>query len=696
MSPKEPTTNAPSPNIDSTQLQRQFIGNVRGQLSTLNGEISGRNTTIEENDAYIYGDYLQRSIRVPAGHDFTPANWLRRVVEIHRTQMVGDGFTVSSSYHGVDVESAFDPNEKPMLEADNNKKKEFAESRNKLFQAIMRDNDGLALFAELAENASAVGTSVLKAYYDEDEGKYCLNMVEAVDNFYAMWNSNSFREADFYGFIYQVSKQRAIEEFGAAQNVATSPAGFPLYAPSQATVAQYVSTQPMVTIMEITGKVQGWRTDANGSLETCAIGQETELNCFIVGNAIKHLIDDPKYMPHYYILPNKRARRRPWGMPDITPYAIALNQTYIETLSDWRTVQSRVNFPKFKAFNFGMDTQLPKPRPRVIEIIGLGEGQDIQPIQNPNSEVGNELDFMRALDELKSAFVRETGVSRNLFDIPDAAVSNSNQAAMTAMKTISDQTSARRNLWTPIIERIFKDALFTLSLWDDSIKELVDDTDDWYIRVEWPPSMRKDDPTFQTMLLNRLIAGTISIQTFMERLGENAKEEIDRLNDEMNNPITAAIHGKMLSMLAEFKIAGPPTSAPPRVNINLRGDITPEQETNLSVQHQFGSGPIFGPTSGPQGELGIRALDNAANSIGTPDAMVSGQGYSAGQPVIKGDTTPAGPAGNAGPNQPQLMTPPTGNTPGSQPVSQPQSGQPATPNSPKGNVKQNNQRKGRS
>jgi len=288
--------------------------------------------------------------------------------------------------------------------------------------------------------------------------------------------------------------------------------------------------------------------------------------------------------------------------------------------------------------------------------------------------------------ELKEAFVRETGISAQLFDMPDAPAANSGQVAMMAMKSISDQVEARRQLWEPIIVRVFNDALDCLAQWDSSIKEIVSGDEDWYTRVSWPPALRKDDPAYQTMVLNRFAMGISSIQSLMEDLGFNAKEEIDRINDEMDNPITAAIHGKMMGLLAEYKIAGPPTSAPPKVNISLRGDLTPEQETNLSVQHAFGDGPIYGPSSGPQGELGIRATDNAVNGVGTDHPMVSGQGYNTGQPVISG--------GQPTDQAPQTLTPTTGNQPGTGLMSAPNSGM-ATPNSPQGNLNQQSQRRGK-
>lgn len=677
------------------QLTKEFVGETRSQLATLTGEIALRNRQIQENDAYIYGDLLSRSLNIEVGHDFTPVNWLRRTVEIHRTQTMGGGFSVVTSYHGQNTDDAQDDQEKQQLELLNQKKKGYAEKRNELIQAILRDNGGDSLFARMVENASSVGTSVLKAWYDESKGKYTLDMIEAVEHFYVVWNKSNFREFDFTAYVYQISKQQAVEQFNVPPTVATSPLGMPLAVLSSANTVEYISTQPMVTVMEINGRVQGWRA-SNGIIERCAVGSETPLNSVIVGDKIKTLVDDPKYMPKYYIFPNKLIRRRPWGLPDITPSAVNINQTYIETLSDWRTVASKVNFPKFKGFGFGLGTQLPKPKARQVEIIGLGEGQDIQPIQNPNSQIGSEVDFTRQLDELKQAFVREVGISRQLFDLPDSDASNSNQAMMTAMKSISDQVEARRQLWEPIIGRVFQDAFDCLALWDDNIRELVKGDEDWFLRVEWPPAMRKDDPAYQTMLLNRMNTNTISIQTMMERFGENAKEEIDRINDEMSNPITAAIHGKLMQLLAEFKIAGPPTASPPKISVNLRGDLTPEQETNLSVQHEFGSGPIYGPSSGPQGELGMRATDNAVNGVGTADSKVSGQGYNTGQPVITGGQPVNNnqQQGSAQPQNPQMMTPPNGNQPGQQMMSTPGSGQ-ASPNSPAGNVQQTAQRKGK-
>lgn len=672
------------------RLCQEFVGETRSQLSTLTGEIALRNKVIQFNDSYVYGDLLKRSLHVPTGHDFTPVNWLRRVCEIHRTQTMGDGFNVSSSYHGVDVDSAYDPNAKGQLDLVNNKKKSYAASRNKLFGAILRDNGGEALFARMVENASCVGNSVLKAWYDEDKGKYVLDQVEAVEHFYVVWNRDNYREYDFTGYVFQISKQQAVDQYQVPTDIATSPLGMPLAVLSSANTVDYISTQPMVTVMEVTGRIQGWKS-LNGILSRCNVGDETEMNAVVVGDRVYQVIDEKKYLPKFYIFPNKLVRRRPWGLPDVTDSAININQTYIETLSDWRTVSSKVNFPKWKGFGFGLDTQMPKPKPRTAEIIPLGEGQDIQPIQNANSQGNSELDFSRQLAELKEAFVRETGISQQLFDMPDAPAGNSAQQSMVAMKSISDQVEARRQLWAPIIRKVFEDALDTLSLWDKNISEIVNGDTDWYIRVSWPPALRKDDPAYQTMVLNRFAMGVTSIQSMLEALGINAKEEIDRINDEMDNPITAAMHGKMMSMLAEFKIAGPPSSAPPKINVNLRGDLTPPEVGDISSEHQIVTPQSpFPDVLGPQGNEGLRANDQTINKGFITGAMDPTAQYQSGQ---QGGQQGA-PQGGAQPQSPQPITPTSGNQPGTGLMSAPGSGQ-ATPNSPQGNINQQAQRKGK-
>jgi len=658
-------------------VNAQFIAESRSAFSQLNPEIAERNKRIQENDQYIYGDLLSRMLDIPLGHDMTPVNWLRRTVEIHRAQFMGKGYAVDSSYEAVDISSAGDdPNERQRLKIENDKQKSYAQIRRNMIESIIRDNGGDAFWSGAAENASAVGDTVIKAWFDEDKKKYVLQQVERVENFYVLWSRDDYRSFDAVAYIYQISKEQAIKLYNVPETVQTSPMGSPLIVLNAGNIAQYASFQPMVTIMEITGKIQGFKS-SNGKLQKCDVGKETDTNTIAVGNFIYQVIDDEAKLPKHYILPNKRARRRPWGVPDITPAAVSINLTYIEALSDWRTVASKVNFPKFKAFGFPIGVQPPKPKARTVELLPLADGQDIQPIGLSQSGPLGEQDFQRQLDEMQSQFVREVGISRQLFDMPDSN-GNSNPAILSSMKSVSDITNAKRELWEPILREIFEDALRKLALVDDDIKEVVTD-DNWHIKISWPSALNADDPSYHAMKLNQFNTGLLSVESFLEDIGMDS-QELDRIREEMEDPLTASIHGHILAAFAEQKIT-PPGPPQPKVNISLRGDLSPEQEGNLAESRGLNEGP-FGRTTTAQGQSGLTAQANVDNAP-----------YIRGANPRGGEAISRGPDGQeVKPNEPELVNGSASNRPGVGIMSQPGSGAPMT--SANGKMKQMQQRQG--
>jgi hypothetical protein len=451
----------------------------------------------------------------------------------------------------------------------------------------------------------------------------------------------------------------------------------------------------MVSILEINGKIEGWGSD-KGKLKRVPQGKENPINVKIVGNDVTRVIDDPKKLPKYYILPNKRQRRRPWGMSDISDAAIQINLTYIETLSDWRTHASKVNFQKYKAFGFGQDTQLPKSEARRTQVIPLAEGQDMQRLDQGDS---NGQDFQAQMNECKEQFVRETGLSRVMFDDPSVTL-NSNQALLTSMKPTSDIAEAKKQLWTPIITQIFEDALETIGLHNDAIKEAADPNENWSLKVAWPSLMQKDDPVYQSMLLNRVNGKVMSIQSYLEAQGET-KEELDRIRDEMTDPVTAAIHGNQMPLLAQGVINPVDPNAKPQPeikhNVSWRAEMTPQQEANLAATIPgFQDGP-FGMSMGPQGALGAKAQSNVDNKgflNGNPNqggtAIDRGpDGQEIPNPAVKSQP---GVNSNGGTAAPAQVNTQANNVPGTGVTSQPGSG--ATTTSPQGALNQTSQNNG--
>ena len=621
-----PTGTTPSGTVTRDNQQAEFINNVRASFKELQTEISERNADITRRDDFVYGSRLEKSLDIPIGHDSTPVNWLRRTVEIHKNMFMSRGFQVVSTYDTETSENAESEEDRQRLEVENGKQKKYAEARQNLIKAVMEDNGGMALWANLAESASAVGDACIKTYYNEEEEKFEICPIESIENVYVLWNKDDFRKYDAVAYAYQVSKQQAIRDYGASEDVTTSPMGHPMEILSATGVSNQFSGQPMVTVLEVTGKIAGWAAE-KGNLKQVPIGQETELNALIIGSDLTRLITDSKKLPRYYLLPNKRQRRRPWGMSDVSDAAIGINLTYIETLSDWRTVAAKTNFNKYKAFGFGPDTNIPKPESRTVQFLPLSEGQDIVEL---NQSQTNGIDWGRQLEELKEQFVRETGLSRVLFDDPSVTL-NSNQALLTSMKPTSDIAEAKKQLWAPVIVELFRDALETIVLNKPELKDLISEDDNWSLKVMWPSVMQKEDPVYQSMLLNRFNAGLMSVQSYMEAQGDT-REEIDRIKDEAQDPLTAAILGKALPQLAQVLIQAATTEIQAWIMATLPqppeagGGNTPGVDSNGGMAAQIapdnqatggvGMQPVSQPGTGATSASPVGALAQTVQNSG--------------------------------------------------------------------------------
>lgn len=606
-------------------LQEAFAQDVRANFQVLQTEIEQRNEDVVERDDFIYGDRLERSLDIPLGHDQTGVNWLRRTVEIHKNMFMGRGFQVVSTYDTKSLDDAADDQDKKRIQIENAKQKAYAEARQQMIKAIKEDNMGDSLWADLAESASAVGDAAVKLYWDEDEDKIEICPIESIENLYALWESDNFREARAYAYVYQVDKQEAIGEYGASEDVTMSPVGSPMEVLSSVGAngaSNQNSGQPMVTVMEVTGKIEGWSSE-NGRLKKVKVGDEKPMNVMLVGNDVVRLIDDEKKLPKYYIFPNKRQRRRPWGRSDITDAAIYINLTYIETLSDWRTAASRTNFNKYKLFGFGPDVEVPKPQPRKIEMLPLSDGQDIVEL---NQSQTNGIDWGRQLDELKEQFVRETGISRVLFDDPSVTL-NSNQALMTSMKPTSDIAEAKKQLWSPILVELFNDALEMVAANKPELSDIVDQQDTWTLKINWPSVLQKEDPVYQSMLLNRFNAGTMSLQSYLEAQGES-HEEVERLKDEMTDPLTAAILGHQVPALAQVLIQ----AATAEIQ-SWMASVMPQQQP--AQPGQPGQGPPNMPGVNPNGGAAaqVQPDNQATGGVGVQPVSQPGTGATAASPL---------------------------------------------------------------
>lgn len=693
--------------------EQEIISKVKQSIVPHQSEVSKRNEYMRERDEYIYGDALISKIDLTDAMDVTRYNWLSRTVEIHTSGIMGRLFQVTSTYDKRDLSIAKDLGDEQQLKEDylmNKKLKGNADARRNLVHAMIRDNGDDELFLNGAEKASAYGFTVYKSWPDVENKMWKFENLENPENFYALWSGKDYNARDADVYMTQISELSAYQQYGdyitEDEKFAVTPQGAPLGAgDGEIITEQDGSDTKMVTVIEYTGFLSGIGgskalnkrqkdsydgtdedknsryPDTEDYLVEVDPGKETPVNLLIVGDIMVRCLTDEDKLPKYWIIQNKKRPKRPWGVSDISQEAIDINITFLERMSNWNTVIDRVGFPKYKGRGFS-GTNLPRPKPRVVEVLPMGEAQDIDLLGTPDYSI----DFNRITEALKEEFVRAVAISRVLFDDPDVAA-NSNQALTTTMKGMTDTVEKKQKLWQKALREMFEDALMRSGkLWKE-VEEVLDEDDDWHLSIRWPSILRKDDSVYQQNLINRFNTGTMSLDTFLEEGGsENVSEELDRIRDNFQDPVAAAILSRQTALLAQQIIMPPmpPEEPKPDVKVSLRGNLTPNQEANIAAQNGFLEGP-YPPSAGPQGNEGDAANTNVINT-----GYIEGDQNKAGfGEQIAPDGSPAGTT--PAPAQPQ--TTPDGNQDGTGIMSQPGSGQ-AQPVSPQGAGAMTNQNNG--
>lgn len=683
----------------------QVIAAIHDSLKQVDGDIARRNDYIDKRDNMIYEEGLFDGLEFPNLADKTLYNYLRRTVDIQVSQLMGRGFNVFSNYNkedssivdqqqvqqepveGEDVEEAQpqDPEaQTKLIDAKNKLKQANAETRKRIVDAIIRDNGGDDLFKRGARVGSAYGTTVYKMWLDKNEGKIRLSLLESPQNFYVGWSDSDFRERDWNAYVYQISESSAYSKYGdklkEGESFSQSMEGQPFtsyVAADQNSLVNDNTSQdtrtdrPMVTVVDFVGILPEWSYE-NGKFKKVKRGQEKPFCCYVVGKRIVRAYSEDKYLPRYYVIRNLEEPRRAWGRSDVSDEMIQINQTMIQVMSTWTTLYEKEVSPVYMAKGFE-GQQIPKRERLRPTFIPMAPEQDIQLLSPSTAFTGESTQLIQ---ELKDNYMRVSGIPRIMFD--DSTINpNSNQALMTTMKGLIDIVEDKQARWEPVLIEMFTEAL---NLSTHLVKELKGaiEEEDWFLKVEWPSVLRREDATYQQMWLNLFNAGVISLETYYEKLGfADATEEIDRLRDELKDPTTAAVIGKQVGVLAQQTIT-PPQPEGPDVKVSLRGDLTPYQEANIASQKGFNDGP-FPPTAGPQGQQGLAAQENADN-VG----FIEGNAFDGGTPIQQG---PDGQPIQDQPN-PQL----TVDQNEGQTASQPGSGAPAV--SPEGAINMMNQRNG--
>lgn len=609
--------------IDTNELE--FISDVKDVLASLAPEVQQRNAYMNRRDWYTYGDGLWENLEVEDGFDRTLYNFLPRVVDIHTSQLMGRPFQVYSYWEKDDV-SLFSEQD-PALGAavlTNKRKKADADSRKRFVDAIIRDNGGYEIFKQGARLGSVYGLTVYKMWWSDEERKICISLLESPQNYYAGWNSNDFRKRDFDAYVYDISYSDAMrmygdklpkdedfemstDQMGVSSNSSTSD---PLDQITSGANLVAQTNRQMVKVIDITGYLDKWGVEGK-KVVPVEQGKEKKFSRLIVGGHVVQTITDESKLPKYYTINNRQIPRRAYGESDLPDSALEINATYVERMSDYITLVNKTLFPMIMAKGFEQGS-VPKKRQRKMTVSAMGNDQTLEVLNLPNNF---GFDYGKILEELKDSFVRVTGISRVLFDDPSVNT-DSNQALITTLKGVIDIVEDKQSRWEPALAEMFTDALKLSAKYVPAIKDSIPEDEYWFLYIKWSSVLRKEDASYQQMYLNRMTAGTISLDSYLEAMGtDDVSEEIDRIRDNYQDPVIAAILGNVRQMLAQQTLAeGNPILMAQQAQQLQAGQTAPGQPSNPQLTPDQNGGqsasiPGSGAPTGvsPQGAINMNA-----------------------------------------------------------------------------------------
>lgn len=657
-------------------LQTQLHTDIMTAMRGLEYDVTNRNNYMRRRYDAVYADGLYRTADIDGW--FAEYNLVGRVVDIYTSQLMGRGFGLTSYYTKEDLTPyEGDDNELQVMELKNKKEKANADIRQKLIASIIRDNGGMAKFEDGARIGSSMGQTVFKLYPDMKAKKVVISLLESPQNYRAGWSNDDFRERDFDAYVMQISVDSANRDYkdkipseatfftsqpgnplldyvGAQNPLDTNANGIPSLR-TGTNIAQ--TTRKMVTTIDFTGYLPLWGV-VNGQLAQVESGKETKISVYDVGGYIVDTVTDEKHMPLYYPIANRQVPRQAWGASDISDSLIDINKEIIRIMADEMSWADK-NLWKIMLGKGITEESLSKlkNKSRKTKLLSVGLDQDLTEVATTTQPLS---EFARLIEQKLDLFVRIAGIGRVLFDDPTVNA-NSNAALLTTLKSVVDVIESKQKRWEPVLREMFTQALHMSVLIAPELKEIINSDGDWYLNVEWPSVLRREDAAYQTQWLNLFNRGAISLDTYLEKVGiPDATEEINRIRDNMKDPVMAAVMGNMLGEMAHQtlnKALGIPPWGYVIPKVQLRGELAPQEVGNMAHNFNWDQGP-YGDAIGPTGMDGQIAADNFDNS-----GFTNGDVRDGGQAKYQGPNGQPPQAPQAAPGQPGPMSQPGSGAP---------------------------------
>lgn len=449
------------------------------------------------------------------------------------------------------------------------KTKKRAEATEKLILEALEQSGWDVWFNDSAKVRALLGKVAWKVLWNNKDDRPDVSVIETPENLRIGWGSSDYTVMDWALYEYSISPMEAKREYGVTVQrrrdgeweVRLPAAGATKH---DDPLGQMPSTSQGDSSLT-SGKPEDGYMDAHVQVWDYWYKRGSAIwNCIIVGNSVNREVvqrTEQSHLPDipYIVIENSHKPASPDGISTIENLT-DLQEEYNRLLSHWLQLIADNTDPAWQAIGEGSDNISPGTIPKAGQIIGLGAGIEVHPIEKPTNQVPLE----QSIGALWDAFYKVSGLPEIVFgQMP---------GAQTSGRAMAVQVEATNNRGDPKRRRLYRGLRELVLFWLEMIERK-----DWQLPVQAQPAadvppeqmalgLQEPEPVAPTIGLRAVVKGLRkwkivapevtprdvidhvttqtailnargqSLESYMDQIGiDNPLEEIEKIIRERSN-----------------------------------------------------------------------------------------------------------------------------------------------------------------
>lgn len=581
--------NAPETGID---MQPFIVGDIdqlpeqaRAALMMAQSSLAMRSIHPEENDEYVlYRQMLTRRNNMESEQSRLKAMFRRFDNLYHPTVMTAGGadhwpedpsarlagrvhisVNVHPSYVNIPASlQAVRPVINYVPSGTDKEARMLATERERLFFRWWEENDMDLLLQDACTLKSLYGHTAAKIYWDPIAKLPRISIIEAPENLYIGFGSSDFRRIDWALYVYGLSPQAAMEEFGIATIPVRDGGKMHLYTSST------THEDPLANVYRNNLERNPQRNRSQYELQQVEVydywykkpqgpGKPSIVcNAIFVGNTMVKNEEHPEYggtIP-YLVLQNSRIPGSPYGKPELYDVEQLLREKDERMSAQAQMIASTVGGQMWQLVGpEAPDEVPPNAIPKPNRIATPGPGNEIRSISPFIPEFQVE-DFNRRLDR-EIAVV--TGLNDLLLGLAPSSVLGSSRAIASLVANYEQRIAPKRALFYTWIKQVWE---MTGRLWsekDGDVQFIL--ANEFRLEITPPELTPRDTLELAQTAINLVQNRVWSAERAMDRVGVDDPEgEKDVIRSEQTdatlNPAAVMTMANLMSQFQQLQMQG--------------------------------------------------------------------------------------------------------------------------------------------